>query len=65
VASPQGYQFEIVGDPIASKQLVVQVKSLPPSSTASAAAVPTLETAGLALLALLLAGGAAARMRRS
>ena len=29
------------------------------------AAVPTLETAGLALLALLLAGGAAARMRRS
>ena len=36
-----------------------------PIATSAAARIPTLETAGLALLALLLAGGAAARMRRS
>jgi len=46
-----GYDFSCVGPAI--------------TATAAAAAVPTLETAGLALLALLLAGGAAARMRRS
>ena len=62
--SPQGYQLEIVGTPATSRQLIVQVKSLPPAATSSAAAVPMLGETALALLALLLAGGAMAAMRR-
>jgi len=59
-----GYTFSIVGSPIADKKLVVEVTAVPPRSSGSAAAVPTLGEYGLALLALLLGGLGFAAMRR-
>jgi len=62
VTSPQGYKFEIDAAALASNQLAVKCIGLPPPS--SATAVPTLSDWALALLALLLFGGAAAGARR-
>ena len=56
-----GYTFDVVS---ATNQLRVKVLTAPVKTTSSAAAVPTLGETALALLALLLAGGAMAAMRR-
>ncbi|MCL2871957.1 MAG: IPTL-CTERM sorting domain-containing protein [Betaproteobacteria bacterium] len=56
VISPQGYGFQIDQTELANNRLVVKVTSMPP--------VPTLNPMVLALLALLLAGVAAATQRR-